>query len=155
MIFRTQRTYLVGPVQPVSKFNLPEFRSIAAMAHIAEQEGLDWLAANQVGINQRIIVGKVDETQWKAYYNPSIEIPNKEDVFYHYSICPHSQFKIVVKRYGRVILYWDDPEFIRQSREFVGVQAAEVQTAINYLDGKDLSYHEKLGDWGHKDELYK
>jgi len=103
---------------------------------------------NQVGGCTRFFVGRLEHDDWDVFINPEISVDNLDDYILVADTCPHTGLSSTLKRYRKVALRWYDLGGNMYERDFSGMPAADIQTAINYLNGRDFAHLDKLGDWG-------
>lgn len=126
----------------------PNADEINDMISLGEELDLRIVTHNQVAGQDKFFVGRIEDDDWDIFINPEVTVDDLDDYMFVAEICPHSKEMSALKRYRRITLQWFDLGGNMYERGFTGIPAADVQTAVNYLEGRDFAYLEQLGDWG-------
>ena len=94
------------------------------------------LASNQMGLNSRVFVAKINN-QWHDFINPRIIKTSDKTLNYKegcLSLNPNKDFK--TKRYAWLELSYENKKGKRVNRKFDGFDAIIIQHEIDHLDGR-------------------
>ena len=100
------------------------------------------LAANQVGLNTRVLVigmgdfesaGVQDFEQ--AFFNPVIEFLDKDEVYYMEGCLSFPGLFVKIKRPENIMMTWKDVEGNPKEEKFIGMTSRIIQHEVDHLNG--------------------
>ncbi len=165
-ILRIGHPLLLQPAHVVDEFNTPELDALVAdmIETMAEADGAG-LAANQIGILQRLVIFGIDDNprypdrdpiSLTVLVNPEIQFVG-DDVESDWEGCLSVPgMRGWVPRYRRIIYRGFDPQGKPIEREVDGFHARVVQHECDHLDG--ILYPQRIEDmtkFGFDDELFE
>lgn len=96
------------------------------------------IAANQVGMTERVMVVVVDDDRPLVMINPELSDHSGEKMNSQEGCLSLPSVKVDVQRYSSVTVKYTDLSGNDQSRCFVGAEAFRVQHELDHLDGKTI-----------------
>lgn len=121
---------------------------LVQMRTFIERKKLEVLAATQLGIEERLIIGYIDDTL-VSMVNPRILDYDEEDYVYMKVPAIHTSVDFTDRYWNNITLGWDWVGATKypQKCEMYGIQAAMFQQALNFLDGQPPWKYKKMVDW--------
>jgi len=165
-ILRIGHPLLLQPAQAVTEFNTPQLDALVAdMLDTMEAADGAGLAANQIGVLQRVVIFGFDENPrypdrdpvtLTVLVNPEIR-PLGDELESDWEGCLSvPEMRGWVPRHRRIIYRGFDPQGNRIEREVGDFHARVVQHECDHLDG--ILYPQRIEDmtkFGYEDELFE
>lgn len=165
-ILRIGHPLLLQSAEAVAEFNTPVLDALVAdMLETMEQADGAGLAANQIGVLQRVVIfGFEDNPRYPdrdavpltVLVNPEIQ-PVGDEIESDWEGCLSvPEMRGWVPRPTRIIYRGFDPQGHRIEREVEGFHARVVQHEVDHLDG--ILYPQRIEDmtkFGYEDELFE
>jgi len=125
-----------------------EENTLSQMRTFMDRRGLEVLAAPQVGVPDRIILGRL-EGNIQAMLNPRLVYYDDEDYLYMKVPTLHSINDFTAGYWNHITLEWDwcGNSTYTERCDMYGTQAFLYQHALDYLDGQPPWKYKKLVDW--------
>lgn len=135
------------PVPKTDAANISE-STLIQIRNIVSRKKLEVLAATQVGVKERLLVGYLDGTI-QTMVNPRIVNYDDEDYLYMKIPTLHTTVDFTCKYWNNITLEWEwcGASNYTEKREMYGIQAALYQHALSFLNGDPPWRYKKQVDW--------
>lgn len=120
-------------------------RMFTIMNHEGYTGGIG-LAANQIGLDMRIIVVDVPSTQFRQeFINPVITKSRGPIIRSQEGCLSYPKRMIVMMRFSEIIVHGYDRDWKPIRRRLKGINAVVVQHEVDHLDGFTITHPRKIG----------